>query len=428
MILKVLNENSNFFGYGNIDVPATNKGYDGEAGGYRILAESEQEWGKLTLAMANAEVAAFLREDAVLLEAAGAGFLEKAKNFFLKLWAKVKELFNKFVAFIKTYTMNDEKFLKKYEKQLNTIQSRVSNKFKYKMIPWKWKDGIISTAENGTNAMLKAIDVVIGQSNQSVALMSNKSVQKYGTNKNFVTYEKSNSDERAEALNLIRGEFLGTSSIESEDFREEILRKCCGNEDPESEEKDGDEINWNELLDIIKNGKKTIDTMSKSKKNMDTFFKKIISELDKQISDFQKNKFDGSSKSFTRQVKTTYGNRFEDKNKSDAKLFNKKYEYGDKQHFEGYQSNDKKEIQDENLRNNYRDNMSNTVSNLSENLEYAKEVASIATQGYGICIEAAKKCRAQARAILNKAIVATSSGTMASESVSYNNILDMFMQ
>lgn len=56
----------------------------------------------------------------LFVQEAGAfsGFINKAKAFFKKVIEKIKQIFHKFTAVISQYTMDDKKFVKKYEKEI----------------------------------------------------------------------------------------------------------------------------------------------------------------------------------------------------------------------------------------------------------------------------------------------------------------------
>ena len=75
------------------EVEALREGYiDGsEASMMRILYESSEEWGTLTEKSLKMQAAAALREDTQLLTEGLSEVWGKIKDFFVKLWARIKK-------------------------------------------------------------------------------------------------------------------------------------------------------------------------------------------------------------------------------------------------------------------------------------------------------------------------------------------------
>jgi len=241
MFLKVLNEGYNM----NEGSAVINGEYEGEAGAYRLLAESNEEWANLTMAMANCEVAAYLEADLSTLKNGVTGFIDRAIEMFQKMWAGIQSLFNKFVTWLKAITSNDEQFLKKYKTELSGIKAKVRSDFDYKLMPFTLES--IKKFSEGFSKV------------QSVATLS----------KGF----DDTTEEEDKGAKLSSQKLFIESLSETSSFREAALKVMCNGSDPELRVYKASEIPWAELVTVITDYKKTLKEAQSGKEDIGLAFK-----------------------------------------------------------------------------------------------------------------------------------------------------------
>lgn len=114
-------------------VQATNNGYTPDMDGMRrIISESTEEWYNLREKMMRCEHTSIIKEDTLLLEAGVKGFFAGIAKWFKDMLARVKEYFNKFLAWLDGKIKSDVEFVRKYEGKVT-----VPKGFKYKGRKWK---------------------------------------------------------------------------------------------------------------------------------------------------------------------------------------------------------------------------------------------------------------------------------------------------
>lgn len=88
--------------------------------GIELVAESEANYNAIMKAIGIGELNYFEENGReIVYEASGSNnFFEKIKQFFIKLWDKIKEIFHKFFAWLDSLTKSDTAFVVKYEKEL----------------------------------------------------------------------------------------------------------------------------------------------------------------------------------------------------------------------------------------------------------------------------------------------------------------------
>ena len=103
----------------------------GIEGAMNIVAESEYNWQKLMEATGIDELQYFVENGTEMVyEASGTGFFAKAKDFFKKVWEKVKGLFRKFFGMFDAMVKDDAAFLSKYKNKLARVD--IPSDFKIK--------------------------------------------------------------------------------------------------------------------------------------------------------------------------------------------------------------------------------------------------------------------------------------------------------
>jgi len=98
-----------------------------------LVAESEANYNTIMKAIGIGELS-FFEENGyeIVYEGAGAtNFFEKVKQFFVKLWDKIKEIFHKFFAWLSSMSKNDSKFIAKYQKEAEDKWSKLDDDFTF---------------------------------------------------------------------------------------------------------------------------------------------------------------------------------------------------------------------------------------------------------------------------------------------------------
>ena len=101
--------------------------YDlGIEGAYMHMYENQCNFNAMMKAVGLSELAYYREnEQSLFVNEAGAvgGFIGKAKEFFKKVLEKIKGIIKKFIMLIQSYTSDDKKFVKKYEKDLLRVDT-----------------------------------------------------------------------------------------------------------------------------------------------------------------------------------------------------------------------------------------------------------------------------------------------------------------
>ena len=312
---------SNFFGtaftgtHSNNDVVVYDgpvyEGYNVEHGGeYSIAMESAQENLNIIAAMAalDVQVTHYVAEcaqagddeyalEAVqekyesVLEAAGSSFIEKIKNAIKTLWGKVKAFFASVVRTLDGMTKSTEAFVKKYEKQLQTLNL---HNFKYEMHTYTVEDlniDYIGTFEQDQEKVIQVIVSKIGVRNQSSSDSSLEAVDKQ--------IEKIRED-KEKKLDEFRGSIIKQGPLDADDFRKEIQKSLRNGKEPSEAEEV--QVNVNKIIADVKGTAKLKTKIDKFQKDADKAFGNAIKMVDKLAVAFNK-----SSGSKDDKVQTTYG-------------------------------------------------------------------------------------------------------------------------
>lgn len=103
----------------------------GMEGAMAIVVESEANYNAIMQAVGVAELCVYesTGEEMVYEASNVTGFFGKVKEFFVKMWEKIKGLFKKFFAMFDGFVKNDKEFVNKYKTSLAKVDTR---NFEYK--------------------------------------------------------------------------------------------------------------------------------------------------------------------------------------------------------------------------------------------------------------------------------------------------------
>ena len=130
----------------------------GIEGAMNIVAESEYNWQKLMEATGIDELQYFVENGTEMVyEASGTGFFAKAKDFFKKVWEKVKGLFRKFFGMFDAMVKDDAAFLSKYKNKLARVEIPSDFKIKGYHFTIDQKPEIVKTDNSAISTIVTTI-------------------------------------------------------------------------------------------------------------------------------------------------------------------------------------------------------------------------------------------------------------------------------
>ena len=130
----------------------------GIEGAMNIVAESEYNWQKLMEATGIDELQYFVENGSEMVyEASGTGFFAKAKDFFKKVWEKVKGLFRKFFGMFDAMVKDDATFLSKYKNKLAKVKLPSDFKIKGYNFTIDKKAEIVDTTNSKVSGIVNSI-------------------------------------------------------------------------------------------------------------------------------------------------------------------------------------------------------------------------------------------------------------------------------
>lgn len=244
--------------------------------GMNLVAESEYNYNNIMKAVALDELYALESTGAELVYESGriSSFLNKVKEFFKKLWEKVKGIFAKFIALINSYAQSDKDFVKKYRPILNKINPK---DFSYKGFRFD------VTAGNGVTKPDKA---------RFPDMLLPEEIGKETNEKDLKDYKTKFEDDALETLlDNFRAHVLKASSgVDSSDFADELFELFRSGERKPEVIDDITSADIREALSVIENTKTSKKTAEDSLKA----FKKEIESLIKQYDNAEKTAYKSS--------------------------------------------------------------------------------------------------------------------------------------
>lgn len=226
-----------------------------------IISESEMNYSNIMKAIGVAELNYFEENGVEMVYEAGqvSAFFSKAKEFFLKIWEKIKGLFKKFFAMIDKYVKSDKDFVEKYKKHLLSVST---TDFKYK--------GYKFTPEA---LELGGIDDKLGK---YIDGLFTKDIP------GFLEKMKDKSDRIEEMY----GKAIGTSSADRAEFNKEVFSKLRNGEESKQEI---DNVSVSEQLSLILDTNQNTKDAKQAYKEIEKSIKDIIKSLENSEKDLLKN-------------------------------------------------------------------------------------------------------------------------------------------
>lgn len=236
---------------------------------YFIAAESERNFSNLMMAVGMSELKSYMESGIDYIHEAPdiKGFFKKVREFFRTLIKKIWSVIKNFIVSIQSRFMKTENFVKKYSKEISEGWKKIdSADFKlsgYKFTNTEYNESAINSIKN---AFEKQYNNIAGD-NAVVA---------------------PNPDEIEANLDKLRGNCVGKDSVSESDYIDELFKYFHGGED-KKDSLDKSDIDINKVTNIMKSGKKTIDSAKKSYKKLEEFTNSINKKLDNLESKFIKN-------------------------------------------------------------------------------------------------------------------------------------------
>lgn len=231
--------------------------------GVRLMAESEENFNNIMKAIAIYELNVLESTgQEVIYEAVDlSSILRKFKEFFKKLWEKVKGIFKKFFAMLDSMTMSDKEFVSKYKKDLQNVKS--TRDFEYKGFKF-------------THLGESQIPDIRTMSNEMRSVLS---IKNDNDPYNLEKYVKQFEDDKYDkVIDGYRGQLLGKNTrVYSEDFHQDLFEYF---RDGESEKVVIDKVDITELLSLISNS-------SDSKKKAENSLKAFKDKIDPIIKEYE---------------------------------------------------------------------------------------------------------------------------------------------
>ena len=222
-----------------------------------IVTESEANYNRIMQAIGIEELCAYSETGRELVyEAVNVkGFIGKAKEFFMKMWEKIKGMFKKFFAMFDSYTKNDKDFINKYKTHLLKVNTK---DFEYKGFNFtNLNYDVAKAAERALNPV---------------------TIDTSGTIAGNVEEELQKVSDKSDIVEKMRGAAIGESSLEAGEFTKELFKLFRSGEDSKETL---DNINVSSLLSNISGNSGLKKEADKSYKDLEKKFKETLKTLDK---------------------------------------------------------------------------------------------------------------------------------------------------
>lgn len=234
-----------------------NENYFGEAGAMQIIAESvindfamfeaviSNDFQEVALGESYAEIE-------LLHEASIGGMFDKIKELAKKAWEKIKGLFKTFITKITVHMTRDNKSLvKKYQKE---IYRKDLSKLKF-----KWE---------------KPTGVSIGENLNSDKLLGLLTLAKGTGNADDIEKKVNDSD----FIDTVLSDLSNLKNTTQSDFYKEVHEAMYEDED---EVEGMTSAILSQIIETLTNSSKTLKSVKKTESNVNTFFNKLLSSIDK---------------------------------------------------------------------------------------------------------------------------------------------------
>lgn len=213
-----------------------------------------------------------------LLEATGVGVLEKIKNFFKKLWAKVKEFFHNIKRYIDSLFMSGKEFVSKYKADIDAVKGM--KKFEYKM--FKYADSAIDDFERvndgDPDGLIELFSGFVDKFDNMTDDEKKEQKETPLTDKNKKTVESIKKD-----MEEIKKDVYTIDGTHCDDTSEvaEAMYSLLRDGATDSNDKPMREFSEVSSLAKILTSSKASSNISKAQSKTDSYYKKLIATMDK---------------------------------------------------------------------------------------------------------------------------------------------------
>ena len=225
---------------------------------YIIAAESEKNFSNLMMAVGLRELKSYMESGRDYIHEAPdiSGFFKKAKEFFKTLLKKIWSVIKNFIVAIQSRFMKTENFVKKYSKEISEGWKKLDDtdfKLKgYKFTNMKYDESAINKAKSQFEDLYK--DIESGE-------------------------EEPMSVEYFESLcDMLRGECVNKNSVSESEYADELFKYFRNGEDQKDTLNKSD-IDISRVIEVMKSGKKAINTAKTAFKKFEDFTNNINQKL-----------------------------------------------------------------------------------------------------------------------------------------------------
>lgn len=130
--------------------------------GAQMIEEATNDWNSYMQAIALTELSYVIEagQEYIYEGADISAMIDKVKEWFKKLWAKIQGIAKAAMAKFAQFAMNDDKFLSKYEKDIYDGEKKIPNGFSYKGYKFEGLAGKSSIIKNASDAEVNSADIV----------------------------------------------------------------------------------------------------------------------------------------------------------------------------------------------------------------------------------------------------------------------------
>lgn len=249
------------------------------------VLESEQNWNATMQAIFLDELAytANTGKEKIYSVNEAAGVFESIKNFFKKIWAKIKALFERFIALFDSYSKSDSAFINKYSKTLRKLSLKDLRVDAYEFDESKITEDINSKKED----LIMALNSSLVTSSRKSNIFNKNDGLDTSNIKKLCTNDKDEANtsevdevlkalDKSKNLDKYRGICVGRDTISSSNFNDALFKYFRGKSEKSS-------IKITNIDKYLKQIEKTKDWKEVAKDSYDTlkeFLEGIIDSLD----------------------------------------------------------------------------------------------------------------------------------------------------
>lgn len=263
------------------------------------IYESDQNLHNMMKGIGVAELAVYEQtgQDIVYEAGTASSIFQRIKAGLKKIWEKIKSLFTKFFAKLRSYGKDDKAFVSKYSKQIlagSTKDLKVKG-FKFDTDAVTPKDAWDKMSTGDFGVELKFLSSFNGEDYSEVDKGDEKTT--FGESEG-----EFNDKLRAKAL-------AQSGEMTASEFQKELYEKFRGGESKPDTLEDSD-IKKGEIIQFLGNSSKTESELDKDMKNIKTTIEKLIKTVEKHEKHYGKyNKDERSDETTRRGINLQYYTR-----------------------------------------------------------------------------------------------------------------------